>query len=127
MRKTLLIAARDYNASVRTKGFIIGLVLLPFLLGGSIIIIKLMEGRVDTRDRRIAVIDRTGVVAPALVEAGELRSGDGQAGPPSLHLRDRRARGGGHRGAAPRTLKQSAGRRALRIRRDRPGRALCRR
>lgn len=74
MRKTLLIAARDYNASVRTKGFIIGLVLLPFLLGGSIIIIKLMEARVDTRERRIAVIDRTGVVAPALVEAAERRN-----------------------------------------------------
>ncbi len=74
MRKTLLIAARDYNASVRTKGFIIGLVILPFLLGGSIIIFKLMEGRVDTRDRRIAVIDRTGVVAPALVEAAERRN-----------------------------------------------------
>ncbi len=74
MRKTLLIAARDYNASVRTKGFIIGLVLLPFLLGGSIFVVKLMEGRVDTRDRRIAIIDRTGVVAPALVEAAERRN-----------------------------------------------------
>jgi ABC-2 type transport system permease protein len=74
MRRALLIAARDYNAAVRTKGFIIGLVLLPFLLGGGIVIIKLMEGRVDTRDRRIAVIDRTGVVAPALVEAAERRN-----------------------------------------------------
>jgi len=74
MRKTLLIAARDYNASVRTKGFIIGLVLLPFLLGGSILVFKLMEGRVDTRDRQIAIIDRTGVVAPALVEAAERRN-----------------------------------------------------
>ncbi|MCJ7821604.1 MAG: hypothetical protein MUQ26_00725, partial [Armatimonadetes bacterium] len=74
MRKTLLIAARDYNAAVRTKGFVLGLVMLPFLLGGSIIIIKLTEARVDTRDRRIAVIDRTGEIAPALVEAAEQRN-----------------------------------------------------
>jgi len=74
MRKALLIAARDYNAAVRTKGFIIGLVVLPFLLGGSIIIVKLMEDRGDTRDRRIAVMDRTGEIAPALVEAAERRN-----------------------------------------------------
>ena len=33
MRKVLRIALRDYRATVRTKGFIIGLVLLPVMMG----------------------------------------------------------------------------------------------
>jgi len=74
MRKALLVALRDYNAAVRTKGFLIGLLFVPIMFGGVFIVIKLTEGRVDTTDRRIAVVDHTGVVAPALVEAAERRN-----------------------------------------------------
>ncbi len=74
MRKTILVALRDYNAAVRTKGFIIGLLVMPVMLGGSILVIKLTEDRVDTTDRRIAIVDRSGAVAPALVEAAERRN-----------------------------------------------------
>lgn len=74
MRKALLVAARDYNAAVRTKGFLIGLLFVPIMFGGVFIVMKFTEGRVDTTDRRIAVIDHTGVVAPALIEAAERRN-----------------------------------------------------
>ena len=36
MRKTLLFALREYKAAVRTKGFIIGLIVAPILMSGVI-------------------------------------------------------------------------------------------
>ena len=36
MRKTLVVALREYNAAVRTKTFVLGLVMMPILMGGSI-------------------------------------------------------------------------------------------
>jgi ABC-2 type transport system permease protein len=74
MRKILLVAARDYNAAVRTKGFLIGLLLVPVLMGGGIGVFALFQKRVDTRERAIAVVDHTGLVAPALVEAAKRRN-----------------------------------------------------
>jgi ABC-2 type transport system permease protein len=74
MRKTLLVAARDYNAAVRTKGFLVGLLVAPIMFGGIFIVVKFTEGRVDTKDRRIAIIDHTAGVAPALIEAAERRN-----------------------------------------------------
>ena len=74
MRKVLLVAARDYNAAVRTKGFIIGLVLMPILFGGSLIGVKLIESQRDIRDKRIAIVDHSGVIAQAVVKAAARRN-----------------------------------------------------
>jgi ABC-2 type transport system permease protein len=74
MRKALKVAAREYKATVRTKGFIIGLVLAPILMGGGALGMALFKDRVDTRDRRVAVIDRSGLLADALVRAAEERN-----------------------------------------------------
>ncbi len=74
MRKIFWLALREYKVSVRTKGFIIGLVVFPVLMGGSGLAITLLKDRVDTTDKRIAVIDRSGVVARALVVAAEERN-----------------------------------------------------
>jgi ABC-2 type transport system permease protein len=69
MRKILLMAKRDYIASVRTKAFIIGLVVAPLLFGGGGLGVAILSKRTDLRDRRIAVLDRTGLVAPSLLRA----------------------------------------------------------
>lgn len=74
MRKILWMAQREYKVSVRTKGFIIGLIVFPIFMGGSGIAIALLKDRVDTTDRIIAVIDRSGVVAQALVTAANERN-----------------------------------------------------
>jgi ABC-2 type transport system permease protein len=68
------IARREYKATVRTKGFIIGLVLAPVLMSGSLIALALLKDRVDTTDKKIAILDRSGVVAQALIEAAERRN-----------------------------------------------------
>jgi ABC-2 type transport system permease protein len=77
MRKVLWLAAREYKVSVRTKGFIIGLVMFPILMGGSGIAIAILKDRVDTTDKRIAVVDRSGVVLEPLIEAARQRNDKG--------------------------------------------------
>ena len=74
MRKTLRLVRREYKASVKTKGFIIGLILAPVFMGGSLIAFALLKDRVDTTDKRVAILDRSGVVAETLVEAAETRN-----------------------------------------------------
>lgn len=56
MRKVLVIAAREYNAAVRTRAFLIGLLMMPLLMGGNVLVQTLMQDK----DRRFAIIDRTG-------------------------------------------------------------------
>jgi ABC-2 type transport system permease protein len=60
MNKTLVIAKREYRAAVRTKGFLITLLLLPIFMGGSLLVLALTKDKVDTTDKRIAVIDHSG-------------------------------------------------------------------
>ncbi len=74
MRKALKVAAREYRATVRTKGFIIGLILAPVVMGGSGIAMALLENRVDIKEKAIAVVDRSGILADALVSASENRT-----------------------------------------------------
>jgi len=73
MRKILRLIRREYKASVKTKGFIIGLILAPIFMGGGLIVFALLKDRVDTTDKTMAVIDRSGMVAQVLVEAAENR------------------------------------------------------
>jgi ABC-2 type transport system permease protein len=74
MRKAFRIAQREYRATVKTKGFIIGLVLAPVVMGGSGIAMALLEDRVDHEDKMIAVVDRSGLLAESLVRAAAVRT-----------------------------------------------------
>jgi len=74
MHKSLKIARREYNAQVRTKGFIIGLALAPVLACGGLVAFLLLKDQVDLDDRRIAIVDRSGVVAEAICDAAEERN-----------------------------------------------------
>jgi ABC-2 type transport system permease protein len=74
MNKTLVIAKREYKAAVRTKGFLITLLLLPIFMGGSLIVIALMDNKKDVTDKRIAVVDQSGMLAEYLQQRAELRN-----------------------------------------------------
>jgi ABC-2 type transport system permease protein len=67
--KVLTIAKRDYIATVRTKAFIFGLVVAPVLFGGGSIGMSFLAGKPDLKDRRVAIVDHTGVVGDAIVSA----------------------------------------------------------
>jgi ABC-2 type transport system permease protein len=74
MRKTLIVALREYLVSVRTKAFVIGLLMMPLMMGGSFVVSALLQGRVDTKDKRIAVADYTGRLFDGLNAAARQRN-----------------------------------------------------
>lgn len=59
MRRVLVIAAREYNAAVRTKSFVIGIVLMPIMMGGGFVLQTLFKDQIDLQPRRFAIIDHT--------------------------------------------------------------------
>jgi ABC-2 type transport system permease protein len=77
MRKTLVIAAREYRAAVRTKSFLISLILLPVLMVASVGIQVVIELTVEHPVKQFAVVDRTSgqKLVAALVAANEKRKG----------------------------------------------------
>jgi ABC-2 type transport system permease protein len=74
VRKILVVARRDYLATVATKAFVIGLVLLPVFMFSGMVVPKLLKGRLSTADKRFLVIDGTGELLPLLVKAAEERN-----------------------------------------------------
>src|SRR5882757_8383937 len=64
MRKVLLMAKRDYLESIRTKAFILGLIVAPVLFGGGFLGLAILKKKPDLSDKRVAILDRTGVAAP---------------------------------------------------------------
>ena len=74
MYKILRLALREYYAAVRTKGFIIGLIMLPVFMSGSIIAMALLKDHVDIRERQIVVVDEAGQFSEMLQEAASIRN-----------------------------------------------------
>lgn len=74
MNRCLTLARREYLAAVKTKGFLIGLLVAPVLMCGGLIAAIALRGQVDVTDKRIAVVDRAGGLGAALVAAAEART-----------------------------------------------------
>lgn len=74
MRKVIVVAVREYQAAVKTKAFIISLVALPLLWGGLFAVQMLLKDKVDTKDKRFAVLDYTGQIAGPIVESAQKRN-----------------------------------------------------
>jgi ABC-2 type transport system permease protein len=70
LHRILLIAKRDYLQTVLSKAYLLGLILLPLLIGGGFLMVA-VASRANTGDRRIVVIDHTGVAAAAVIQACE--------------------------------------------------------
>ncbi|MCP4591393.1 MAG: ABC transporter permease [bacterium] len=76
MRKILVVAMREYQAAVRTKAFVVMLVAMPVLMSGGVVMMKLLEDQVDTKDKVVAVLDHSGVLFDKLKAAADLRNGE---------------------------------------------------
>src|SRR4051795_8154052 len=74
MRKTIVVALRDYQAAVKTKAFLIGLLMMPLMFGGGILVQIVFRNNNDVRDKRVAVADYTGQLFDSLDQASNLRS-----------------------------------------------------
>jgi ABC-2 type transport system permease protein len=91
MRKVLVIARREYLAAVRTKAFLITLLVVPLLMGGSIAVQILVKGAPETGVRHFAVIDRSpgGRLFDAIrasVEKLDAERAAGKAGGPAMEV-----------------------------------------
>lgn len=69
MSKILTIAAREFNAAVRTRGFLVGLLTMPIFMFGSVAVQAILAKQGDVSDKKIAVIDRTPGQSIALIFA----------------------------------------------------------
>ena len=76
MRKTLIVAQSEFATLVRSKAFLISLVLMPVVMGGSIMLVRATKDATDMKDRTFALVDYTGVVAePLTAVAGMYNAG----------------------------------------------------
>jgi ABC-2 type transport system permease protein len=76
MSKALVVAIREYVSAVKSKGFIIGVVLMPVMMCAGIIAQRVSQRIADTNTYVVAVLDRTPgeVVLGALEEANARRT-----------------------------------------------------
>jgi ABC-2 type transport system permease protein len=82
MRKVLVIARREYLAAVRTKAFLISLLIMPLIMGGTVVVQLWLKDAQDTRVRHFAVVDLSpgGRLFEAIRAAAEKTGGDTSAG-----------------------------------------------
>ena len=74
MRKIAVIARREYRAVVRSKAFLITLVLMPVLMLAGSLAPKLLEGRIDLEDKVLVVADASGFILPQLEKEAQARN-----------------------------------------------------
>lgn len=59
MSKVLIVASREFKAAVMTKAFLIGIIVMPLLMGGSFLVQYLFKDIKSTKDKTFYIIDRT--------------------------------------------------------------------
>lgn len=77
MSKVIAIARSEYLQAVRSKAFLVGLLLMPLMMGGSLVANVLLADQVDLSERGCAVVDPTGELWPVLEAANAARSAEG--------------------------------------------------
>jgi ABC-2 type transport system permease protein len=71
MSRTLIVARTEFLTLVRTKAFIIGILMMPVFVGLSIVFQIFAATHADTGDHALAVVDRTGALYDALAAAAD--------------------------------------------------------
>ncbi len=74
MNKVWILVKREYLAAVKTKGFIISLIILPIMMGGGFAAYVLLEDKVDLKDKTVLVIDESKSVGDHLVKTADYRN-----------------------------------------------------
>ena len=74
MQKILIIASAEFSTLVRSKAFVITLLLMPVIMLGSGLLMRASRDTTDTTTRRFAYIDRSGIAGPVLEAAAAARN-----------------------------------------------------
>ncbi|MCC7377079.1 MAG: ABC transporter permease [Verrucomicrobiales bacterium] len=80
MRRIWRIAQREYIAAVCSKGFLIGLILAPIMMGGGFIGVAILQRQRGPAENRIAIVDHTPHFAEAIRAAAETRNASESGG-----------------------------------------------
>ncbi len=74
MKKIFAIARAEFLQMVQSKSFLVGLIGMPLLMGGSLLFQAFVQDRVDLDDRHLAVVDPTGELWSVLEKANDRRT-----------------------------------------------------
>jgi ABC-2 type transport system permease protein len=78
VRKIWLIVKREYLTRVKTKGFIIGTVIVPTIELGVALLFVFLIGHTSARTMRITVVDNSGALAQSIVRGLDGKFDNGQ-------------------------------------------------
>ena len=74
MSKMLTVASVEFATLVRSKAFLITLVLMPVIMAVSFLLMRMTRNASDTTERRFAYIDQSGVAGAVLEAAAAERN-----------------------------------------------------
>jgi ABC-2 type transport system permease protein len=74
MNKILTVAASEFATLVRTKAFLVTLILMPVLMIASIWLTRAARTATDTNTRTFAYVDHSGLAGPAIEAAARARN-----------------------------------------------------
>ncbi len=91
--KIYTIATTEFGSAIRTKSFLVGIMLMPIMVGASILIQLFVADQEDTKTRTFVVIDRSGELLPTIKDGVEARNSnligdDGKPTGPTFELID---------------------------------------
>jgi ABC-2 type transport system permease protein len=79
MRKMFIVASSEFGTLVRSKAFMVTLILMPVIMGGSALLMRVAKNAKDTTDRRFVYIDHSGIVGGVLQTAADARNATASA------------------------------------------------
>ena len=71
MHRVLTIARSEFSSAVRSRGFLIGIMLMPLLFGAAVLLQRVVERQANSSLRRVGVVDDTGQLFRPLAAAAE--------------------------------------------------------
>src|SRR6185503_6667997 len=69
--KAAIVALSEFNTLTRSKAFVVGIVMMPIFMAIALGVQKFTRNATDIRDRAFVVVDRTGVLYPAIAAAAD--------------------------------------------------------
>ena len=81
MNKIQIVAVSEFGTLVRSKAFLISLMLMPILSLGSVYLVRMTRDAADDTARRFAFIDHSGAVGERLKAAAAARNAGPASGP----------------------------------------------
>ncbi len=83
MRKILIVAQSEFATLVRSKAFMVSIVLMPVIMVLSVVLMRATKNATDGKDRTFAFVDYTGVLGEQLVAVAQvLNAGSGDLADP---------------------------------------------